>query len=632
MISCSIGVLAGSPAWSQDVEGNVQGDTAAAAAPAQEIIVTARKRAETLIAAPVSVTVVSGGELDKKGLTKLDDLSQTVPQLVIGDIGSNITGGVVLIRGVGVSESNPFSDQAVSFNVDGVQVGRATIRRVAEIDVAQIEVLKGPQALHFGKNSPAGIISIRTADPGSDFEAGFHTSYEIKADEIRADGYVSGPLTDALGARVMVYGSDMQGYFRNVVTPSEELGPTKRRVPSGHEYGGRVTLVYDDGSDVTARFKLSHGRLRGSGPDDIVQVVACPQGVSQLAPLVDDCSANNTVLHANTPPALAELHPGIASQPYTKLNLTLASLELNYDLSDALTLTSVSGYYKSKQSQSTNFVNADSNAIGILSGSWQAFKVDEFNQELRLESDFDGPLNFLVGAYGQTSQLSQPSSIWANFDQPAQFQGDVRKQKGDAISAFAQLSYDIMPTLEFSAGGRYSYEKKKFSVTTLDGDPKPTATPKRSWNDFSPEVVLTWRPDSDLTVYGGYKKGFLSGGFNAGAGSTALDRSYDQQTSRGFEVGVKSRILDRRLRFSLVGYDYEIRGLQVAASVVNSSTGIPDAILVNAAKVSQRGVEFEADFSATDALSLHTAIAYNRARYKDFDIAPCYSGQSVDFR
>src|SRR5690606_17528817 len=112
-----------------------------------------------LIEVPVVVTAVGGEMLRAQGITNVDGIARMVPQLLIANQGGSVQGGNISIRGVSGPDSNPFGDQAVSFNVDGVQVAKATVRRMADIDIAQVEVLKGPQALFFGKNSPAGIIS-----------------------------------------------------------------------------------------------------------------------------------------------------------------------------------------------------------------------------------------------------------------------------------------------------------------------------------------------------------------------------------------------------------------------------------------------------------------------------------------
>ena len=594
----------------------------------QDIVVTARRREETLTSAPVAVSVVGSAELERRGINRLDNLVSSVPQLVIAEAGAVGQGGIVLVRGVGTGESNAFVDQAVSFNVDGVQVSRANIRRVAESDLQQVEVLKGPQALFFGKNSPAGIIVIRTADPGPRLEFGASASYELVGDEARLDGYASGPITDSLGIRVALFGSRLSGYFRNVATPSAISGPARSRLPFSKDYGGRITLRFDPGGAFDARLKVSRGSLRSSGGDSSIQTIACPRGFSQLAPVADDCRADRYVVRADPGAALAAFNPIFAAVPYADQDQNLASLELNYKLSDKLKLTSLSGYYGVRSSTVGTVSTADTTAIASVTASAQRLRVDEYSQELRLTSNLEGPFDFMIGGYLQHSKLEFISAVGINSVTPS-FRNPITRQtqSGDAQSVFAQASLRFTPTLELSGGGRYSHEKKVYSPYAANGTAIITARPARSWDDFSPEVTLAWRPDSNFTLYGGYKHGFLSGGYNAGTGTLTSDRSFDQQTTSGFEIGAKGRSQDGRLRASLVGYRYDTTGLQVTANITLPSGG-NDQIVVNAGKARTQGVELEATYAFSDRFTLNGSIAYNRARYLQF-LAPCYSGQTV---
>ena len=195
---------------------------------ADDIIVTARRRDETSIAVPVVLTAETGAELTRRGINSLDSVAQLVPGLTLLDSGGSRQGGTISMRGVAGPDTNPLGDQAVSFNVDGVQVAKSSVRRLAVMDLQQVEVLKGPQALFFGKNSPGGIISMRTADPTSHFEAKASLGYEVNAHEWRGDGFISGPLTDTLGARLAFYGADMRGWVKNIVPADSILPPIDR--------------------------------------------------------------------------------------------------------------------------------------------------------------------------------------------------------------------------------------------------------------------------------------------------------------------------------------------------------------------------------------------------------------------
>src|SRR5690606_4667607 len=154
---------------------------------ASDIVVTARRRDETSIAIPVAVTALGQAQLERMSVTTFSDLASLVPSLKVGEVSGGI-GGTIVLRGVGTTAgSNPSFEQTVSVNLDGVQISRGSTLRLGQIDMERIEILKGPQALFFGKNSPAGVISIKTADPGDSLEVIARTGYEFNADEVRGD-------------------------------------------------------------------------------------------------------------------------------------------------------------------------------------------------------------------------------------------------------------------------------------------------------------------------------------------------------------------------------------------------------------------------------------------------------------
>ena len=120
----------------------------------------------------------------------------------------------------------------MAFDIDGIQINRSTVARLGTFDLASAEILKGPQALFYGKNSPGGIISLRSADPTSSFQSQISAGYEFAADETRLEGYVSGPITDTLGIRVAGYFSDIKGYINNESIPAAGSLKSFNRAPN----------------------------------------------------------------------------------------------------------------------------------------------------------------------------------------------------------------------------------------------------------------------------------------------------------------------------------------------------------------------------------------------------------------
>lgn len=591
-------------------------------APVDDIVVTARRREETSLAVPVAISAVSGQELQRRGVASIDNLSNLIPNVKIADANGSTQGGTISIRGIGTGAANPFADQAVSFNIDGAQVGYASVRRMAQMDLAQIEVLKGPQALFFGKNSPGGIISMRTADPTDATEGKVSMGYEIGAREFRGEGYFSTPLTDTLGVRVAAYGSGMQGWVTNIVPQSSPLAPSHRRFPDDREFNGRVTLKFTPSPAFNARFKFSYGTLHTGGPAQNAQYLSCPTGKPQFGD-ADECQANGLVYRPDLPASFGAVDPVFGDgAPYLYQRQILSSLELNYQLSDTLNLTSLSTLYDNKTRFSENF-NATA-SLPVMLASHSDYSINSIMQEMRLASSFDFPLNFTAGGFYQHNKLELGVHTYFNGNSPTQVNRFTSYQSGDAWSLFGQLSLKPIQTVEITGGGRYSHEEKDFAIRDQFGNAVAVGVPQRSWHNFSPEATLTWRPTNRMTVYGAYKKGFLSGGFNGGGGAALTsDRSYDQQTTEGFEIGAKALMLDGTLRANLALYDYVTRGLQVTSVIVTNQ------VVSNAGKARTKGIEADMNWrTPLTGLSLYGALAYSNARYGIFT-TNCYRGQTI---
>ncbi|MEJ7935420.1 TonB-dependent receptor [Sphingobium sp. AN558] len=618
------------------------GTSARASVSSEDIIVTARRRDETSIAVPVVLTAVTGAELQRRGINSLDAVAQMVPGLILLESGGSRQGGTIAMRGVAGPDTNPLGDQAVSFNVDGVQVAKSSVRRLAVMDLQQVEVLKGPQALFFGKNSPGGIISMRSADPTSHFAAKASLGYEINAHEWRGDGYISGPLTDTLGARLAFYGADMRGWVKNIVPANSILPPIDRYGPRSREFGVRGTLKFDPTDAFSARLKVAYGKVKGAATNTNGQMVHCPYGTTQLVGVISDCKADGRIARTDNIGTLyTQYEPNFRDgQTYAIQEQTLAGLEMNYKLSDTIDLTSVTGFYQS------TFRHADVygaypvvplSQFGVAFGLpnvavFARLKNREISQELRVNSHFDGPLNFTFGGIYSDTRSSIFTHTILNYSNPTEFLHTYTEQHGIAYSAFGQARFALTPQLELSAGGRYSHEKKTLPVTLADFTrsrttpmaPYEPAVDHDSWNDFSPELTATYRPTDELTVFGSYKRGFLSGGFNGSVGNSTTELNYGPQKISGFEGGVKALLFDGALRVNLSAYTYKVPGLQITA--FDRDTGINT--IRNAGGARTKGIDFDMNYrTPIEGLTLRGALSYDDARYLSY-FGPCWAGQS----
>ncbi|MET1754969.1 TonB-dependent receptor [Novosphingobium sp. RD2P27] len=600
-----------------------------------EIVVTARKRNERAIDVPVAIAALSGEDLGRYATSSLTAISERVPQLVIGE-STNQTGGSISLRGIGAGIANPSTEQAVTLNLDNIPISYGNAVRLGQFDLQRVEVLKGPQALFYGKNSPGGIISLVSADPGDQFEARLRTGYEFAADQRFVEGIVSGPLTDRVGARVVAFYSKEDGWFRNLAVPVSGRTPGAAASSNNSEdLFLRGTLTFrspDDSFRVKAKVNYGQRDRDGIGPAAAGQPVYCPNGVPQIGlGVTTDCKLDRYFIDAALPPSVAALHPSFQDgTPFTKSRQFLASVSSDLDVSDTLALSMVTGYYRLQEESLDSFTSVNNPATGASND----LVASAFSQELRLASNFDGPINFLAGAFYQDASFTVDQAFYVFTTAPALIAATAYDQDTQAVSVFGQVRVDLSEQLELAAGARQSWERKALTGT-VNLTPFTILNPRRSFDDFSPEVTLSYKPLRDLTVYAAYREGFTSGGFNtlptqlrspAFPTLAARNLSFDQMTARGGEVGVKGYIADRQISFDLIGYQFKYRGLQLSRWDERAFT----QTVQNAGAARVRGVELSATArpDVAPGLELRGSVNYNDARYTRF-IGGCYAGQSV---
>ena len=223
----------------------------------EEVIVTARKRQESILNVPVVETAISAGQIQRFQIKDLKDVATKVPGLRFGDQVLTI-GTQVSLRGVGTTTLDAGVDQSVSLNLDGLQLSNGLAYGAGMFDLGQIEVLKGPQALFYGKNSPGGVIAMRTADPTDKFEVIARAAHEFEAIENRGELIISGPVNDQLRLRLSTMYDQQQGYFFNEAIPLAGTGAaapaTSRDFPT-KSYIIRGTAIWKPIDAFDARLK-----------------------------------------------------------------------------------------------------------------------------------------------------------------------------------------------------------------------------------------------------------------------------------------------------------------------------------------------------------------------------------------
>jgi iron complex outermembrane receptor protein len=604
-----------------------------------DIVVTARKRQESILNVPVVETAIPQVQLERLQTQDLKDVATLVPGLTIGDSVLSV-GTQVSLRGVGTSAYDPGVDQSVSLNLDGLQLSQGLAYSSGAFDLGQVEVLKGPQALFYGKSSPGGVISLRSADPIDKFEVIARGGYEFEARERRGELIASGPINDQLKARLSGMYSTMDGYFYNAAVPAPGTGakaPVSSRVSPSEDYIIRGTLLWNPDHSFSARVKANfvHDRVLYAGSE---QYTLCPDGISAPSGIPflgggEDCKLDRTLRIVDMDPASFRGIPNNGT-PYNQNNQRYGTIELNYFPLAGITATSTTGYYDLHSHSLLNAYMSTYAAPPI--GVANRFHRHDLTQELRVNSDFETPLNFTAGGYYEDGQFSDLVTLIGNsaIGFPSLLQKGSQTVDIRTYSAFGQARWRIIPKVEITAGARWADEKRSDTAvdfTTGAAVPVAIVVPRIHSDTVSPEFTVTYRPTSDLTFFGALKQGYKSGSFNVATPATpGLDNAYGDEKVTGGELGLKSRLLDRRLAVDLAAYDYRYTGLQVG-SVVQGAGVLPVTRTVNAGKATVYGVEFSVAYRPVGltGLSLHAAGNWNHARFNVLNNVPCYGGQTI---
>ena len=600
----------------------------------EEIVVTARKREESVMRTPVVLQVISAQQIKDLRINSLYDLEDNTPGLHVNR-GFGAVGTTLYMRGIGSGDSGIFIDQSVALNLDGIGFSQGTFYKVGNFDLGQVEVLKGPQGLFFGKSTTAGIIAFHSADPTPKWETEVTTGYEFNAKEWNVTGYVSGPLTDKLGIRIAGYYDNMKGYIFNP-NPSPN---TEHRVPDGDDEGGRLTLKWDD-PDTGFRAKLKVSTTHESdtaGGGTMNQGFNCVSGTRQITYFAfDDCkldkynqgpvnsepyNASVDWLHAYGTGALSTGSPYPQAgdgAPFERTKTVNMSLQLDYDITPDLTITSVTGYgWVDNKELTVGATNA--NVPFQLLGM---YAEHDYSEELRLTSHWkDSWFNFMVG--GLTNPSKNHLDLGGNL--PAYtiwgLAGGNSKTKND--SAFAQVLLTPVDKWEFDAGLRYTHIHKYFYYLHaisdipgfLPGDPGfadfnqapllPHDVTNISEHNASPEFTLSYHPTDDWTLFTSYKFGYKGPGFNLstfaipayvyqpGNINAGNIKPFGGERVKGVEGGAKAQLLDHHLDVTLTGYAYKYHGLQVSKYDNSTET----VTITNSANALTKGLELGLNYA-----------------------------------
>lgn len=561
----------------------------------EKVVVTARRVEERLQDAPVAVTVVSEKQLERLGAENVGALQGSVPNLnIVQGRGSNSSANV-FIRGVGQPDALATFDPAVGIYVDDVFISRIRGALFDVYDFSRIEVLRGPQGTLYGKNTIGGALKIVTLEPSDEFSGrasvglGNYGLFEVKA---RA----SGALTDNFKALVSVYSADRDGY---VTDPATSLDYNNKDT-----YAGRASFYWEPFSKTTVKLNVDY---------------------SHEKPLISLGKAENNVSSAFAV-VLATPVPGefnfntrtsmTAFRDQNELEHYGFGLSMTHELSDAWTLKSIAGM---RRLSYTDYIDIDATQFRVGDVLVDVNQEQE-SSEQQIFYNGGGALRFVGGLFYLHEKITSHQEAYAQDF----FPGFVRFIDDDqslfSYAAFGSLDYDLTDDLTVTAGARYTHETKKYDrITSTIGLVTLFDAPleKKSWDDFSPSLTLTWDPDETRTYYVKASKGFKSGGFNGRANSALeLPRDFKPETLWSYEAGAKYSWYQGTLVLNSAIFYNDYKDFQARVARGSGLTSVFSVI--NAGGLEQYGAEFELFWRPVKPLAIQAQLGLLEASYTEF--------------
>lgn len=610
-----------------------------------EVVITARRREETVQEVPIPISVLKGALIEESGAFNVNRLKEFVPSVQL--YSSNPRNTTLNIRGLGSTFglTNDGIDPGVGFYIDGVYYVRPAATTLDFIDVERVEVLRGPQGTLFGKNTTSGAFNITTRKPSFSPAATFETSFGNYG-FIQAKSSITGPLSDKLAARISFSGTQRNGLIENV--------RTEKSVNDINNLGVRGQLLYVPNGNVNILFIGDFTRQR---PDGFAQVIA---GVAptkraryrQFDSIIADLGY--------TLPSTNPFDRVVDHDTPWKSGNDIGGASVNIDIKAGPgTLTSTSAYRIWNWDPSND---RDFTGLPVLTKSQATSKHRNWSQEIRYAGDFLDKLSGVVGVFllGQDLKTdpfhieesgaaqwrfsqSTTSPLWST---PGLFEGYGIKTNSRLQSfsgaVFGQLDWEIVKGLHFLPGIRFNYDSKKvdFDRQTYGGlqttdsallalkrlvytNQQFNADVKKS--NISGQATLSYRPFEQLNTFFTYAYSYKPVGVNLGGLPTANGQvlvelaTIKPEAVQHFEIGIKSNP-SKNSTLNLTMYNTSVKDYQT--QVQSPEIGVNRGYLANAEKIRVRGFELDGNIQIKKNLILYGNLAFTDGKYISFTNAP----------
>jgi iron complex outermembrane recepter protein len=589
------------------------------------IVVTARRREESLLDVPIAISAINGAQLERTGAIDITDISNSTPNVTLETSRGTNSTLTAFIRGVGQQDPVAGFEAGVGLYLDDVYLNRPQAAVLDIYDVERIEVLRGPQGTLYGRNTIGGAVKYVTKRIGASPSLALRGTYGT---DDQADGVITAGLPIGDGT-VRVGGSFARlsrgGFGQNLTTRQDNYNKDV--------YAGRLTAEIH-ATDVFIRLSGDYTKDQSNARG----------GHRLIASLVSPTTA----------PVLANVYDtrGALVAPTQDVKSWGVSLFGEVNPTDWLTFRSITAYRKDDSATPIDF-----DALPVVDVDVPAFYN---NQQLSQEVQFlinKGGFNGLIGAYYLNAKSRTVFDVRLPNTVTALTFGNVNTDTG---AIFGDFTYDFSGMFSVSAGGRYTWDRRTsqiqrnvylgsspfFGGTTAPIVRQTDFRGAANFKQFTPRASVSFKPSRNHMLYASWSQGFKGGGFDPrGVGTAAPDLngngitgaggdqddifnflSFDPEKVTSYEVGYKASLFDRALTFALAGFRADYTDVQIPGSIGAVVGGVPTfiGITTNAGKARISGVEFEGNlvardaFADGDAFGLQWSVGYIDAKYTRF--------------
>ena len=583
----------------------------------EEVIVTATRRDESLQDVAVSVSAIDA-ELDQATVRRLDDLQTFSPNLYIRRSPGIASGASITIRGIGTQDSDKTLDPAIGVMMDGVFLGTSSGVLMQNFDVQRIEVLRGPQGTLFGKNTTGGLINIIRGDVTMEWGGdAIVTLDEHGREDIK--GVVNVPIvTDKFGVKLFGAQVKSDGFVYNT-TLDEDVGGDDVQ-----NYGFAAKWQPTDNFDI----KLHYEQTKDESDQGAY--------VNRNTNNDNTCKFFGQCVYTTTD---NENQNSSETRNFSDNEYDTTILTANYDFGN-MVLTYIGA---TRDMEEQNMQSFDASPAAFLDMNYFNF-WDQESHELRLTSNFDGPINFVAGLYSfevDYEQYWDVSHLHFTYNQilgfplfpdvtaPTSVKTQGQRQQTDSWAAFFSADWAIGDRWNLTVGGRYTEEEKDFSGDNgsigwnpAAGETRPTGQPTveydAEWSEFTPSASLRFNMTDNTMLWASYAEGFKSGGFfGRQANFNAIDVSFEPEFLTNMEVGFKSTLLDGAMTLNASYFFSDYDDKQVSVLVVRGPADVATVVNnIDSQEIS--GLEVDLSWQITQNWFVRANYGYLDAEYNEF--------------